>query len=89
MVIGYSFGDEHINDTLLSAASAGQLKMFIIDPMGTDVIDKNRASPVYSPDRLISGLGTHVIGASRRTLRETFGNDHVEHAKVMRFLSDV
>lgn len=88
MVIGYSFGDDHINDTLLSAATTGRVKMFIIDTIGTDVIDKNRTATIYSPDRLISGLGPHVIGASRRTLREIFGSDHVEHAKVIRFFQE-
>jgi hypothetical protein len=86
MVIGYSFNDDHINDAILATARGGQLKMFIIDPLGIDVLDKNRGNAIYSPDLLISELGTHVIGASRRTLREIFGTDHVEHAKVIRFL---
>jgi len=30
-------------------------------------------------------LESSVIGASRRTLREIFGSDMVEHGKVMRF----
>jgi hypothetical protein len=53
MVIGYSFGDEHINDTLLSAAATGQVKMFMIDPIGTDVIDKNRSLPKADPDQRV------------------------------------
>ena len=72
----------------LAAVTTGQVKMFIVDTVGIDVIHKNRTAPVYSPDRLISGLGPHMIGASRRTLRETFGSDHVEHVKVMRFFQD-
>jgi hypothetical protein len=34
---------------------------------------------------LVSSLQDHVIGASRRSLHDTFGGDRVEHAKVMRF----
>jgi SIR2-like protein len=85
MVIGYSFGDEHINETIISAANGGQLEIYIIDSLGIDVLDKNRLHPIYTPGPLITNLGPRVIGASRRTLREIFGSDHVEHAKVMSF----
>ena len=39
MVIGYSFGDAHINSVIRAAADKG-LKIFIIDVLGVDVIDK-------------------------------------------------
>ena len=84
MVIGYSFGDEHINVAIRDAAENGTLKLFIIDPLGVDVLGKNRlAPPGYLPEK----LQPHLIGASRRTLRETFGGDMVEHGKVMRFFT--
>ena len=86
MIIGYGFRDEHINRVIGQAAEAGHLEIFIIDPLGLDVADENRTHPVYSPGRLFSQLQPHLIGASRRSLRETFGADRVEHAKVMRFL---
>jgi hypothetical protein len=84
-VIGYGFGDDHINDMILAAAGAGQLKLFIIDPLGLDVIDENRTHAIYSPGKLMSGLGPTAAGASRRSLRDIFGSDRVEHAKVASF----
>jgi SIR2-like domain len=39
MVIGYGFGDAHINSAIQTAADKG-LKMFIIDTLGVDVIDE-------------------------------------------------
>jgi hypothetical protein len=86
MVIGYSFGDQHINDMLMVAAATGQLNIFIIDPLGLDVIDENRLNPLWTPGRLLSALGPSVSGGSRRSLGEIFGPDRVEHAKVMSFL---
>jgi hypothetical protein len=35
--------------------------------------------------KLLARLQDYLIGASRRTLREIFGGDMVEHGKVMRF----
>ena len=59
--------------------------LFIIDPFGVDVLDKNRNAPIYVPDKFFVRLQPHLIGASRRTMREIFGGDMVEHWKVMRF----
>jgi hypothetical protein len=84
MVIGYSFGDEHINVAIRDGAEKGTLKLFIIDPYGVDVLKKNRLAP---PGYMFEKLQPHLIGASRRTLREIFGRDPVEHGKVMRFFS--
>ena len=85
MVIGYSFGDHHINEAIAEAADRSTIRLFIIDPLGVDVLDKNRNAPIPGPDPLFTRLQAHIVGASRRTVREIFGNDRVEHAKVMRF----
>ncbi len=87
MVIGYSFGDNHINTAIRNAVASRNLHIFVIDPLGVDVIDKNRDATIYAPDELASVLWPHLIGSSRRSLRETFGADRVEHSKVMRFFS--
>ncbi len=86
MVIGYSFADDHINEMLTAAAATGNLSLFVVDPLGIDVLDKNRNAPIYSPGPLMQQLGPSVVGASRRTLREIFGSDHAEHGKVAAFL---
>jgi hypothetical protein len=87
MVIGYSFGDGHINQAIAKAADRGGLRLFIIDPLGVDVLDKNRNAPIPGPDSLFTQLQQHLMGASRRRVHEIFGRDRVEHAKVMRFFS--
>ena len=85
MVIGYGFGDDHINASLRDAAGTGNMKLFVIDPLGVDVMDNNRNLQIYVPDNLAADLWPHVIGSSRRSLREIFGGDYAEHGKVMRF----
>lgn len=58
MVIGYGFRDPHINQIIQACAKEKEngFGVFIIDPMGTDVIDKNRHDKNYSPDELIQDL---------------------------------
>jgi hypothetical protein len=92
MVIGYSFRDEHINNAIGEAAERGSLRLFIIDPDGVDVLDKDYRKSLFweSSDfrgPLLLRFQNHLIGASRRTLREIFGGDMVEHGKVMRFFA--
>lgn len=85
MVIGYSFGDDHINNMIREAVVGGNLGIFIIDPLGANVIDENRGATIYTPGQLAVELWPHLIGASRRSLRDIFGKDPVEHSKVMKF----
>lgn len=72
MIIGYSFGDRHINEALAKATRDAQLKLFIIDPNGLDFL-KHPA---------LHGLQNSCIGASRRSL---LSRDYVENRKIMRF----
>jgi hypothetical protein len=89
MVIGYSFNDRHINDVILQASEDGNLKLFIVDPLGVDVLDrKNPAQAI--PGRqgvLAERLNPHVLGASRRDFIESFRSDPVELSKIMRFFN--
>ena len=80
MMIGYGFGDDHINNVILSAGKSG-LKMFVVDPLGVDIVNKTRDAAIRAPDPLEELL----IGGSRRSLREVFSSDAVEHGKLMRF----
>lgn len=86
VVIGYSFSDPHINRVLTNAASGGTVELFIVDPMGLDILDKPRPVIEDSASNLIEKLGPHVRGASRRSLPEIFGGDAIEHAKISRFV---
>jgi hypothetical protein len=81
MIIGYSFGDAHINKMIFDGIGAG-LKIFIIDPLGVDVIGSNPSLPL-NPGFPIRNA---IIGASRRPLLKTLsGQDVVEWNKVNRF----
>jgi hypothetical protein len=81
MIIGYSFGDAHINKMIFDGIEAG-LKMFIIDPLGVDVIGSNSSLPL-NPGFPIRNA---IIGASRRPLLRTLsGEDVVQWNMVNRF----
>jgi hypothetical protein len=86
MVIGYGFGDSHINDAIQTAATKG-LRIFIIDTLGVDVIDKRntRAQIPLPVTDLMEALMPRIIGASRRPLNEIINSDPVENEKVLRF----
>lgn len=81
MTIGYSFRDDHINKAIQTARARGELKLFIIDPLGVEVL-KDKRNTGYDND-----AHQYVVGASRRTLDKIFGDDDVEFGKVMRFLT--
>ena len=89
MIIGYGFGDNHINVALNRAAAAGGLKAFIIDPVaGADAPDpdlgKVKLIGAASP---LQPIQKALIGASRRPLSRTFGGDTIERDKVLRFFA--
>jgi hypothetical protein len=84
MIVGYGFRDEHINAALQAAVKAG-LQIFIIDPKGVDILDQRPKTGIIGPPTGLMDIQPNVIGASRRSLRGTFGGDNVEHARVMRF----
>jgi hypothetical protein len=65
----------------------GGTKLFIIDPLGVDVIDKNEPANRVFPVPLIQRLPKGIVGASRRLLTSTFNQDDVEHTKVMKFFT--
>ena len=87
LIIGYSFNDPHINKAITEAIAVSDLRIFIIDPLGVDVFDKRDqgASIRQPPTELMDQLSPRIVGASRRQLRQTFENDVLEHAKVMKF----
>jgi hypothetical protein len=90
MIIGYGFRDPHINDTLLESARANYLKLFVIDPLGVRALDQNnptRGGAIYVCSELDEVLSPTLIGTSNRPFSETFDNDRIEHAKLMRFFT--
>lgn len=86
MIIGYSFGDKHINDIIGSAVDNG-LKLFIVDPLGVDVINKTEPRPIRVPDPFFEKLAPNIVGASRRPFLQTFATDVVEFSKLSAFFA--
>ncbi len=85
MIIGYGFGDRHINSILLRASAAGG-RFFIVDTQGISVIDKRKSTDQLA-QRLWPELAPNIIGASRRPLASTFNSDHIEHSKLQEFFT--
>lgn len=84
MVIGYSFSDAHINRAILRATEKGTLRLFIIDPQGVDILNKQDPRHVQVQTDLMA-LNPYIIGASRRPLLTTFASDRVEYGRLARF----
>ena len=88
MIIGYGFRDEHINTVIMNAVNQYGLKMFIVAPEGGDLarkINPTNAAAIRVPTAIEETFEHGLIGASRRSLSETFGSDTIEFNKVMRF----
>ena len=83
MIIGYGFGDSHINDLLITAAASGA-EFFIIDTSGIGVL-ASAAGTQGIPSQLKMAMQHSIIGASRRYLKDSLHNDTVERTKIMRF----
>jgi hypothetical protein len=83
MIIGYGFGDGHINSILLEAAQAGA-KFFVVDTAGVNVLYKQPHSGAVG-QTLRDQMWPTVVGGSRRPLTSTFNNDRIEHDKLNSF----
>lgn len=77
MVIGYGFGDAHINDAIAEGLKTG-LKLYIVDPFALDVLKK---------DPRIAGARKQVIGISTNPLKDTFGGNRYAHGELSRFFT--
>ncbi len=89
LVIGYSFRDDHINHEIIKAVTIHGLRFFVIDPNGADVVryaNPSHEGVAYGPKDLDEAFKVGLVGASRRTLSETFDHDTVSHENVTRFL---
>jgi hypothetical protein len=90
MVVGYSFGDAHINGIIINAMKSGDLKIFLIDPAGEKILDKRdpRAQIQDRPGELMEVVTPRIVGMSTRPISTTFNNDIVEHGNLSRFLKE-
>jgi hypothetical protein len=91
MIIGYSFGDSHINKIISDAVKSHKLEFFVIDPRGSDIGALDMSSFVTRMgirSDVEQAFSSGLIGASRRLLSDIFGKDVIEHNKIMRFLNE-
>jgi hypothetical protein len=88
MTIGYGFRDPHINAAIFRAVDKG-LKFFVIDSRGSNLArDENKTrqpNKIIVESELEAVFRKAYIGSSSRPLREIFGAEGPEFAKVMRF----
>lgn len=89
-VIGYGFKDSHINEAIIDAVENSGLQFFVIDRWGSDVV--RHANPsfggdIYAPNALDDAFIKGLIGASERSLADTFGDDSVSHTNVMQYFN--
>jgi len=82
MVIGYGFRDDHINQLLLVSGQNHGLRMYIVDPRGRRVLERNAPAPIKVRHALEE---IPVIGESLRPLTSTFNGDDLEHDDLLGF----
>lgn len=85
MIIGYSFNDAHINQAIIEATKQGHIQIFIVDPHGVDVLNKQDARHIQVPTELMEHINPRIIGASRRPFLSAFSYDRVEFDRLSRF----
>jgi hypothetical protein len=85
MIIGYSFSDTHINQALIDATKKGRTEIFIVDPLGVDILNKQDPHHIQVPSDLMNTLQPRIIGASRGPFLSAFSTDRVEFDRLSRF----
>jgi hypothetical protein len=91
LVIGYGFRDAHVNEIIVRAIQDSGLQIYIVDLQGAGIARQLRRNA----EGLIPGHRSELelaferglIGASRRPLRDVFGDDQIERVKLERFFS--
>ncbi len=90
-IIGYGFGDKHINDILEDGVRNHGTRMFVIDPRGSRLAYEMRpyqpgqiGEPAVSPFEEWFHIGLH--SASSRPFRQLLWNDSLEGEELVRFI---
>lgn len=82
MVIGYGFGDRHINEIITDAWTVSKLRMFIVGPRGRATIVGDDRRKIRTRSALED---IQIIGESMRPLSTTFNGDELELGRLRRF----
>jgi hypothetical protein len=84
MVVGYSFLDEHFNQTILDAYRVHGLQTHIVDPRGKDVLQPPGIEVAQIKWRRdIQDI--KLIGETLTPLSTVFGGDVFAHGELLRF----
>jgi hypothetical protein len=86
MVIGYGFGDVHVNVVMLEAARSHGLSVYLVNPSGLAAYDAHKRNAGNGRNELLS---IPLVGISTRPLAATFGPaEDPSFASFWRFLDD-
>jgi hypothetical protein len=90
-VVGYGFGDAHINREIENAMLDTGLGVFLVDPAGEEAY--RRANPTYRSEALIKAksrldeaFAVGLAGVCRAPLREVFGGANLHHENLLAFV---
>jgi hypothetical protein len=85
MVIGYGFGDDHINQAIVSAHQNGSLRlMYLVHPSGRDVLEKYPGAAIRVPQPLQDIPSIEC----RAPLSVTFSYDEAERRTLLQIFRD-
>ncbi len=82
MIIGYGFGDEHINSLLVEASLERGLQVYILDPRGLGLFEPPPSAQIRMPNRFAD---LRITGVSTRTLDAVFRGDSLQLESLIRF----
>ena len=85
LMIGYSFGDQHVNEALVRAAQCRHLEPFVINPPGAVAPGQQNYEKSAIEEELEHALSVLLVVQCRKFLQ----CDHADHAKVRRFFSQM
>ena len=82
MVIGYGFGDPHINNELKEASERSDLNMYLVDPAGLQLFEPPANQAI---GRMKKFPEFRWIGVSTRPFRDAFVGDRLQYESLVRF----
>lgn len=82
VVIGYGFGDQHINNVILGAEARG-LQVFIVDRDGVEAAHPQKGRLGLKMPNPFQNI---IAGVSQEPLSQIFGGNQIEHARLLEFV---
>jgi hypothetical protein len=86
MIIGYGFGDEHINNMIVNSYALKRYPIYSLNPQGRSqlkLMNNTRFAPIY----VSKPIENIPISWFTRPLSSTFNGDSVEHNMLNEFFN--